>query len=260
MRSEAFKSSLFEATDYFIKIAEANQNIEMNDQNRLVLANFITMITSLRDNVVEEYIHAETIGDISSLNYLQIFLQRLTNLVNIAKSTNDNQKLVPAIQELISLAMPSENHINRRGTSISIPGIIGGIVGFTLGFIVGAPLGLLVGVFFYNDAIIDLGSVLPILMVGYWAGCALIGGLTLGIIGAEKFYTACGKNNTESFTHNPLSKFEKQIAKTFNTDIFCRLFRGKAESKNEDTDQHAETRTKQKANMTVSFNFKPKYL
>lgn len=245
MRSEAFKSSLFEAIDFFIRIAEVNQNIELNDQNRLVLTDFITMVTSLRDNAVEEYICAETNGDIISINYLQKFLQKLTTLVNIAKSTKDNQELVPAIQELINLAMPSENHITRSATSISVPGIIGGIVGFTLGFIIGAPLGLLAGVFFYSTAIVELGSVLPILMIGFWAGCALIGGLTLGIIGAEKFYAACNRNTIESFTYNPLSKFEKQRVKTFNKDIFCRLFRGKAESKNEDKDQHIETLTKQ---------------
>lgn len=246
MRSEAFKSSLFEATDFFIRIAEVNQNIEMDDQNRLVFADFITMITSLRDNAVEEYIRAETSGDIISINYLQKFLQKLITLVNVAKSTKDNQKLMPAIQELINLAMPSENHINRPRTSISVPGIIGGIVGFTLGFIVGAPLGILAGVFFYSTAIVDLASVFPMLMIGYWAGCALIGGLTLGIIGAEKFYASCSKNTIESSTYNPLSKFEKQIAKTFNKDIFCRLFRGKAEFKNEDKDQHIETLAKQR--------------
>ncbi len=247
MRSEEFKTYLFEATDFFISIAEVNQSIEVNEQHKSVLADFIKMITSLRDNALKEYIYAETSGDINAINYLQKFLQRLTNLVTIAKSTNDNQKLMPAIQELINLATTSENHTNRPGASISVLGIIGGIVGFTLGFIVGVPLGLLVGAFFYSIPIIDLGSIFPMIMIGYWVGCGLLGGLTLGAVGAQTFYEACSRNTIESFNPNPLLKFKKQIAKTFDKDIFCRLFRSKVESKEEDAKHHAETPTKQLA-------------
>ncbi|HEX2549922.1 MAG TPA: hypothetical protein VHM20_08840, partial [Gammaproteobacteria bacterium] len=183
------------------------------------------------------------------ISYLEKFLQKIINLVNIAKSTNDNQKLAPAIEGLINLASPSENRTIRFNTSISAIGIIGGIVGFTLGFIIGVPLGLMLGAIFGGIPMIVLGSSIPMLAIGYFAGCGLLGGLALGISGAEKFYESCTGNSVTTFTYNPLSEFEQQKTKTFNTNIFCRLFKDRKiepESKerhNENRDD--ETMTKQ---------------